>query len=392
MSAEIVLRRVELRLTHAHRAAHGTVTTRPTLIVEFRTTLDGEVRSGWGECPALPQPGYSHEYTDGAQAVLTDVLIPAVVGGGSLEPEAVWAATGAGAGHPMARSALALAAEDLSARRRGRTLAQVLGASTSTLSAGTTISAAPPGDPSEAEGVLDDLGERAVAHARAGYRRLKLKIEPGWDEAPASSVLAALREAGQSEVEVAVDANGAYRHDDPGHATALRRLDALGLAWIEQPYPAGSLVELADLGHELTTPICLDEAATGPDALRTAHALGLRPVVCVKAARLGGPTAAREVLAWCEDQELDAYVGGMLSSGVGRAADRALAALPGATRVGDIGADDQYFEADLTTPRVTLRAGRVPVVADPNTGGLGVSIERSALEALTGHTQRWSMP
>ena len=74
MSAEIVLRRVELRLTHAHRAAHGTVTTRPTLIVEFRTTADVEVRSGWGECPALPQPGYSNEYTDGAQAVLTDVL------------------------------------------------------------------------------------------------------------------------------------------------------------------------------------------------------------------------------------------------------------------------------------------------------------------------------
>jgi L-alanine-DL-glutamate epimerase-like enolase superfamily enzyme len=118
VGAEIILRRVELRLAHEHRAAHGTVSTRPTLLVEFRQMHDGTAVSGWGECPALPDPGYFHEYTDGAQAMLTNLLIPAVVAGGSLSPDAVDAATAIAPGHPMARSALALAAEDLTAPRR----------------------------------------------------------------------------------------------------------------------------------------------------------------------------------------------------------------------------------------------------------------------------------
>lgn len=129
MGAEIILRRVELRLAHEHRAAHGTVSTRPTLLVEFRQMHDGTAVSGWGECPALPDPGYFHEYTDGAQAMLTNLLIPAVVAGGSLSPDAVDAATAIAPGHPMARSALALAAEDLTARAERSTLSQRWGRS-----------------------------------------------------------------------------------------------------------------------------------------------------------------------------------------------------------------------------------------------------------------------
>lgn len=389
MSTEIILRRVELRLARAHRAAHGTVTSRPTLIVEFRAEMNGKMVSGWGECPALPEPGYSHEYSSGAQAMLANVLIPAVVAGGSLEPDAVEAATSVGRGHPMARSALALASEDLAARIDGQTVAERWGAARESVAAGAAISAARPSssDPTQA---LADLSTRAITLANAGYQRLKLKIEPGWDVVPAESVLASLRDSGNSSVEAAVDVNGSYLPDDSSHSEALRRLDRLGLAWIEQPYPADSIIELTRLADQLSTPICLDESATSRGQLKAFHALGMRPVVCIKAARLGGPAGARQMLDWCRYHQLDAYVGGMLSSGIGRAADRALAALPGANRVGDIGADDQYFDTDLTSP-VQLAEGMAPVIARPDEPGLGATVNAEALANLTGDIFRWSI-
>lgn len=389
MGAEIILRRVELRLAHEHRAAHGTVSTRPTLLVEFRQMHDGTAVSGWGECPALPDPGYFHEYTDGAQAMLTNLLIPAVVAGGSLSPDAVDAATAIAPGHPMARSALALAAEDLTARVERSTLSQRWGAVRDRLPPGTSVSTTTGTGPNSDAG-LAELGKRASVLAAAGYRRLKVKVSPSHDVAPLQAVIDSLRATGHANVQVAADANGSYRPTQPAHADALRRLDALGLAWIEQPFPAELLVDLARLAQRLDTPICLDESVTSLGQLRAARALGMRPVVCVKQARLGGPRAAREVLGWCHSHNFDAYVGGMLSSGIGRAADRALAALPGATLIGDIGADVEYFGADVTAP-FAVSDDTVPVISDPAVHGLGVTVSASAVARLTSESWRWTI-
>lgn len=387
MSAEIILRRVELTLAEAHRAAHGTVADRPTLIVEFRTgTDDPNSLSGWGECPALPDPGYFYEYTDGAWAMLRDVLIPAVVANGSLDPGAVDDAMSAVPGHPMARSALALAAEDLAARQSGETLAQRWDAGVDMLPAGVALSPNAPGDAAVA-----DLAERAVALAAAGYRRLKVKIQPGADLVPLAAVMSALASSGHGHVEVAADANASYRLDDPAHLDALIDLDALGLAWLEQPLPADDLVGHARLGERLDTPICLDESVTSLGALQTAQALGLRPVVCVKAARLGGPNPSRQLLGWCHGEGLDAYIGGMLSSGIGRAADRALAGLPAANRIGDVGGDDRYFTADLTSALALDRVGLVPVIGAEGVTGLGVDIDTERLARLTTDEHRWTL-
>ena len=389
MSAEIILRRVELTLAEAHRAAHGTVADRPTLIVEFRSEAEpsgASTVSGWGECPALPDPGYFYEYTDGAQAMLCDVLIPAVVANGSLDPWAVDDAMSSVPGHPMARSALALAAEDLAARQRGETLAQRWGVEVDTLPAGVALSTSGPGN-----AAIADLAERAVVLARAGYRRLKIKIQPGRDLIPLAAVIEAVGAAGHADVEVAADANASYRLDDPDHVDALIGLDALGLAWLEQPLPADDLVGHARLGERLDTPICLDESVTSLGTLQSAQALGLHPVVCVKPARLGGPTPARQILDWCHDEGLDAYVGGMLSSGIGRAADRALAGLPAANRVGDIGGDDRYFTVDVTSPVTLDEKGRVPVIGREGALGLGVDVDAARLAELTTDERRWTL-
>lgn len=387
MSAEIILRRVELILAEAHRAAHGTVADRPTLIVEFRTSTDNPGSlSGWGECPALPEPGYFYEYTAGAWAMLRDVLIPAVVANGSLDPDAVADALSAVPGHPMARSALALAAEDLAARQLGETLALRWGAGVDTLQAGAALS--PKGPSNDA---IADLAERAVALAAAGYRRLKIKIQPGADLVPLVAVMSALSGVGHGDVEVAADANASYRLDNPDHLSALIGLDGIGLAWLEQPLPADDLVGHARLGERLDTPICLDESVTSLGTLQTAQALGLRPVVCVKAARLGGPTPSRQLLGWSHDEGLDAYIGGMLSSGIGRAADRALAGLSGANRIGDIGGDDRYFTADLTSPLAMDEERRVPVVGIEGALGLGVDVDAERLAELTTDERRWPL-
>lgn len=400
VSAEIILRRVELTLAHTHRAAHGAVADRPTLIVEFRLEPDADEQnlSGWGECPALPEPGYFYEYTDGAQAMLCDVLIPAVVAGGSLQPDAVDQAMSGVPGHPMARSALALAAEDLAARTAGETLASRWSASVDRIPTGAALSLPPPtspvtATPSPSNGhsgaATDELSERAVSLADLGYRRLKIKVQPGADVGPVSAVARALAEAGHGDVEIAADANASYRIDDPAHEAALSRLDALGLAWLEQPLPADDLVGHARLATRLSTPICLDESVTSQAVVTTALALGFRPLVCVKPARLGGPGPARKLLERCQAEGLDAYVGGMLSSGVGRAADRALAGLPGANRIGDIGSDDQYFSTDLTTPVAADPDGFVSATGRP---GLGVDLNLDRLAELTTHEQRWAMP
>lgn len=418
VSAEIILRRVELTLAEPHRAAHGTVVARPTLIVGFHSDEDPPsptAVSGWGECPALPDPGYFYEYSAGAWAMLCDVLIPAVVANGSLSPDAVELAMSAVPWHPMARSALALAAEDLAARRRGETLAQRWGAATDTLPAGAALSlrvvpertsrdrsatidqgeasarSNGTGTGTGTDAAIADLAERAVELAQAGYRRLKIKIQPGADLVPLAAVVSALAVDGHGDVEVAADANASYRLDDPDHLDALLGLDNLGLAWLEQPLPSDDLVGHARLAQRLDTPICLDESVTSIGALQTALALGLRPVVCVKAARLGGPTPARQLLDWCHAVGLDAYVGGMLSSGIGRAADRALAGVAAANRVGDIGGDDRYFTEDLASPVAIDREGRVPTVGVEGVAGLGVDVDVERLAKLTTDERRWTL-
>lgn len=395
MSSEIILRRAELQLARVHRAAHGTVAARPTLIVEFRVEdADGAV-SGWGECPALPEPGYSPEYTDGAQAMLAERIIPAVASGGVLDPGSVTATLSAvpdADQHPMARSALALAADDLAARQSGDTLASRWGATVDLVPAGAALSAGGPlpDDDGGRKARLAALAAEAIELANAGYRRLKVKVSPGDDVDPARAVIEALRSGPHRAVEVAVDANASYRLDDPAHADALRRLDRLGLTWIEQPLAAEDLDGHARLAELLTTRLCLDESITSVGAAEAAVHAAIDPIVCVKWARLGGPTEARRLLAWCHANGVDAYVGGMLSSGIGRACDRALAALPGANRTGDLGADSQYFHEDIASA-VFLSAGAVPVMSEPNERGLGILVDRERLTRLTTSIQHWAV-
>jgi O-succinylbenzoate synthase len=355
VSVELV--RVQLPLRHAHRAAHGTEAIRD-LIVVGATFSDGTV--GWGECSALARPTYTAEHTAGAWLVLRDELVPAVLAGRA--PQVV--------GHPMASAAVLTALSDALLRRVDRSLATELAASLGT----NPLAAVPVCAVVSRADAIDDVLALVEERIQERVSMVKLKVTPSEQDL---ATVAAVREA-WPDVELAVDFNGTATVD------ALRRLDRLHLAYVEQPAPADELVRSAHLATQIGTPVALDESITSSGSLDAAVALGAGRIVNVKPARCGGPQAAAALVGQARNAGLDAFVGGMVESGVGRAAALAVAALPGCTLPTDLGPSHAYFVEDLTVPITTDLGGRILV---PVGGGIGVApkpehLERFAVERL----------
>jgi O-succinylbenzoate synthase len=330
-------------LRQPFRSAGGELTARDVLFVRIRTDLG----DGWGECAALPDPTYTEEWLAGADAVIAQQLTPRLVGR-PVAPEQVSGLLHDVVGHHMAKAALATAVLDASLRSTGRSLADWLGV------VGERVEVA------AAVGLhdrVDDVAAEAAARVEEGYRHLKLKVVPG--RGPA--LVAAVREAVEDLAVLRVDANGAY---GSGDTDELYALDDLGLAMIEQPYPADRWGALGQMAADLQTPICLDESIRSVHDLDTALELQACGVVNVKPGRVGGVHEAVELQERCADTGLRAWLGGMLETGVGRTAAVALAALPGFTDPGDTSASDRYWEHDLTEPFV-LEDGHLLVRDEP---------------------------
>jgi O-succinylbenzoate synthase len=218
---------------------------------------------------------------------------------------------------------------------------------------------------------LDALLRTVRGHVDRGYRRVKLKIEPGRDVEPVRAVREAF-----PDLPLQVDANGAYTRAD---VRRLQRLDAFDLLLIEQPLPAEDLAGHAELARRLVTPVCLDESITSAGAAAAAIAMGACSVVSVKPGPVGGLLEARRVHDVCAAHGVPLWVGGMLETGLGRAATVALAALPACTLPGDVSASDRWYRRDLTEPFVMV-AGRLRVPAGP---GLGVAPDPERLAEVT---------
>ncbi|NIP83610.1 MAG: o-succinylbenzoate synthase, partial [Gemmatimonadetes bacterium] len=290
--------------------------------------LEGEGVEGLGECVAGEAPHYSAETVETAVWVLERYLAPAVLGrdfGRAEELGPVLAR--AARGHPMAKAAIEMAAWDAEARSRGESLASLLGGAGASVPAGVSL------------GIRADTAElldRIDGHVAEGYRRIKLKIEPGRDVA----VLDAVRSR-YPDVPLTVDANTAYTTDD---MDLLVGMDRYGLEYVEQPFGADELVAHAALGERMTTPVCLDESIGSPGRCRDALALGACGVVNIKPGRVGGHGPARAIHDLCQEAGIPVWCGGMLESGVGRAHNVALASLPNMTLPGDVSASRRYWE------------------------------------------------
>ncbi|MET8782607.1 MULTISPECIES: o-succinylbenzoate synthase [unclassified Streptomyces] len=350
---------VAIPLVTPFRTSFGTMTEKDTFLLHVVT----DAAEGWSEFAADPEPRYCSEFAAGAEIVLRDFLLPRAAALPRLTAAALAPALAPVKGHELAKAALETAVLDAELRAYGMSLATYLGAVRDRVPAGVSV-----GIRDSVPELLDDV-ER---HLAEGYVRIKLKIEPGWDLEPVRAV----RERFGDELPLQVDANTAYTLADAEH---LRKLDAFGLLLVEEPLEENNLHAHALLQQRLTTPVCLDESLHNARDTASAIAMGACRVVNVKPARVGGYLEARRVHDVAHAHGVPVWCGGMLETGVGRAANLALAALPGCTLPGDTSASARYFAEDLTEPFV-LRDGHLPV---PSAPGIGVEPLPEALRRFT---------
>jgi O-succinylbenzoate synthase len=357
------LRTIAMPLVAPFRTSFGTQKVREALLLRA-VTPDAE---GWGECVAMTDPLYSSEYVEGCAGVLRSFLIPALARVERLDAYAVAPALAGFKGHRMAKAALETAVLDAELRSRGVPLARELGAVRDRVPCGVSV-----GIMDSIPALLDAVG----GYLEAGYVRIKLKIEPGWDVEPVRAV----REQYGDEVLLQVDANTAYRRSDARH---LAKLDPFGLLLIEQPLDEEDVLGHAQLAKVLATPVCLDESIVSARAAADAIALGACAIVNIKPGRVGGYLESRRIHDLCVAHDIPVWCGGMLESGIGRAANLALAALPGFTLPGDTSASDRYYAMDVTEP-FQLVDGHLPVPSGP---GIGADPLIAVLDEVTTGTE-----
>lgn len=349
----VQLHTISLPIRTPFTTSFSTQTVRTILLVELRATIGGVSVTGWGECVALPDPVYSAEYIDNAREVLSRYLVPALLDSQhqhGMTAETVSHALRHIVGHRMAKAALEMAVLDAQLRASGRSLASYLGAVVDRVPSGVSV------------GIMDTVPEllRAVeGYLGAGYQRIKLKVMPGWDLEPVAAVRRAF-----GEIPLQVDANTAYTLQD---AQYLRRLDEFDLLLIEQPLGDEDLRQHAELARLIATPMCLDESIVSAQSAADAIELGAAAVINIKPGRVGGYLEARRIHDLARAHGVGVWCGGMLETGLGRAANAALAALPGFTLTGDISGSDRFYVRDLTEP-VTMTDGFVAVPSEPGVG------------------------
>ncbi|WP_291045167.1 o-succinylbenzoate synthase [Herbiconiux sp.] len=351
----VELHRIGMPLVRPFETSFGRQTAREVLLVRVRTA-EGD---GWGECVAMTDPFYSSEHVDGCEAVITSYLAPALLAARTLRADDVAGLLRFVVGHRMAKAALETAVLDAQTRAAGVSFGEFFGAVRPEVDCGVSVGIAPS---------IGELLEEVAGYRDAGYRRIKLKIKPGWDLEP----VAAVRELLGPDALLQVDANTAYTEADIDH---LRELDPFGLLLIEQPFVEEDIRTHVRLARAIDTPVCLDESITGVDIAIDAIERDATSIVNIKPGRVGGYLEAIRIHDACLDRDVPVWCGGMLETGVGRAANVALAALPGFTLPGDTSASDRYFAEDLTESFV-LVDGRLAVPAGP---GSGVTVREELL-------------
>ena len=366
----VELRELRIPLVSPFTTSFSTQYERNTLVMKVTGTADGPngpvETTGWGECGALSDPYYSAEYTAGARMILRDYLIPVLrqaQSTGPLSAETVGHALAGIVGHRMAKSTVEMAVLDAELRARGQSFARYLGATRTRVPSGVSV-----GIQDSIPQLLGTVGN----YLSQGYVRIKLKIKPGWDVEP----VAAVRKEFGYDVPLQVDANAAYTLVD---APLLRRLDEFALLLIEQPLVEDDLVQHAALAAALSTPICLDESVESAKDAADAITLGAASVINIKPSRVGGYLEAKRIHDLASAHGVAVWCGGMLETGIGRAANTALAALDGFTLPGDISASDRFYAEDITEPFV-IEDGHIAVPQGP---GFGVTPRLEVLERFT---------
>ncbi len=354
-------------LVRTFTTSFGPQTDRDCLLV----AIHSEGLTGWGECVATNDPGYSYETAVTAWHILSDFLIPAMLNKDLKEPAELYDWFKYVRGHPLAKAGLEQAVWDLTAQRDGISFAEKLAApypegAAARVDVGVSIGIQPS---------LDATLALIQQYIEKGYGRIKFKIKPGYDVELARTVRAAF-----PELVFMLDANSAYTLAD---VPTLRALDEFDLLMLEQPLGYEDIYRHSILRPKINTPLCLDESITSAEHAHFALTIGACDIINVKPTRVSGWSEARKIHDIGVAAGIPLWVGGMLETGVGRAAQLALASLPGFTLPGDISATERYYNPDITAPFVLNSEDSTMTV--PTGPGLGVEID---MERVTAVTQR----
>lgn len=356
----ITIRQLKMKLKDPFTTSFGTFTDRDFLVLEAQDQ-DGTI--GWGESVAFHSPWYNEETLQTNWHMLEDFLIPLLLNKEIHHPDEVSELFAPIRKNNMAKSTIEGAVWDIYAQQTNQSLASALGGTRDKIEVGISIGI---------QQSIEELVELVDGYVKEGYKRIKVKIKPGWDV----EVMRILRNT-FPDVAMMADANSAYRLED---AELLKQLDAFNLTMIEQPLASDDIIDHAQLQKILETPICLDESIHSLEDARKAVELGSTKIINIKIGRVGGLTEAKKIHDYCEANGIPVWCGGMLESGIGRAHNVALTTLSNFTLPGDTASSNRYWDKDIIKPEVVSENGYIDV---PQTAGIGYEIDREAVESFT---------
>ena len=330
--------------------------------------LEADGVTAWGESPVGENPFYNEENYQTAWIIQQAYLTPMLMAADLSKPQEVTPAFARVRANRMAKSGLEFATWDLFGRRDGRSLAAMLGGTRDRVAVGVSV-----GIQKDIDTLLRVVGD----YINAGYNRIKLKIRPGWDIEPTRAVRTAW-----PDIQLQVDANSIYHLED---AERLAQLDQFNLLLVEQPLGHDDIFDHAKLQPRLRTPICLDESIVSPEHARWAIEMHACGVINIKPSRIGGLADSVRVHDMAQAAGMPVWHGGMLETGIGRAANVALASLPNFKLPGDISANARYYARDIVRNPFTLNADSTLTV--PTKPGSGVIVDADVLDDVT--VARW---
>ena len=361
----IVLREIKMQLKEPFEISSGVCYDRRVILL----TLFSDGLAGWSECVAGEDPGYSYETCETAWSILTQLILPQMIGKEVTSTQKSMKETDWIKGHPMAKAAVEMALLDLEAKTQNKPLRSIIGGTKQKVEVGVSVGLQPNDE---------ELAKKVGAFIEKGYSRIKLKIKPGRDVRMVGNI----RDL-YPDTRIMVDANSAYTLQDMG---ILKELDQFGLMMIEQPLAYDDYLDHSRLQQELQTPICLDESIRSVRDVKLAVELGSCQIVNIKPGRIGGIASSQAIHDFCLKENIPVWCGGMLESGVGRAHNLAVASLPGFVLPGDISESQRYWAEDIVDPEFTMKDGHVQV---PTGAGIGVDVLEDRVEKLTVRSQQF---
>jgi O-succinylbenzoate synthase len=356
----VTLREIQMPLVHFFETSFKRTFSRQILLL----TVHCDGLDGWGECVAGEDPFYSSEWTESAWPTIKNYLAPAVLGrtlSSGREGVALMARV---RGHEMAKAALENALWDAAAKEKQLPLWKLLGGTLRDVSCGVSIGI---------QDSIEQLLDKIETELAAGYRRIKIKVKPGWDV----NVLERVRSR-WPDIVLSCDANSAYTLDEVEH---LRKFDQFNLLMIEQPLWHDDIFYHSRLQKELRTAICLDESIHHARDAAKALDIGACRIINIKVGRVGGFTEARKIHEVCASRDVPVWCGGMLESGIGRSHNIALSTLPNFRLPGDVSASKRYWKEDIIEPEVEVTPQGTIVIRDEP--GTGYRVREDLIEKLT---------